>query len=117
MQSECPNRYPNRRTTPEQRANAARGLTTRAERSNGMATPHVSRRDHTGRTFGLWTVLGLAYVRDGTSYWLCRCACGTERVKASGSLYECASRSCGCEWAAHMRKHGQAAKRTPEYRA
>jgi hypothetical protein len=58
--------------------------------------------DLTGKCFGHWTVLALhpqRYVApDGRTVfaqWLCRCACGTERVVLGGSLRRGASKSCG----------------------
>jgi hypothetical protein len=52
--------------------------------------------DLTGKQLGLWTVVRLH--SRGTIVlpvkWLCRCACGTERVVTKKSL--AVSRSCGC---------------------
>jgi hypothetical protein len=40
-------------------------------------TPHPPRIDHTGQTFGQWTVLSQDHTRAGAGmHWLCRCSCG-----------------------------------------
>lgn len=49
--------------------------------------------DLTGRTFGNWTVIRKAERRQ---YWICQCACGTEKAVSAQSLRRGASRSCGC---------------------
>lgn len=51
--------------------------------------------DLTERTFGRWTVLGIA----GEFYpprWRCRCQCGNEKIVHSHSLVNGSSQSCGC---------------------
>lgn len=53
--------------------------------------------DITGQTYGRWTVLGRD--RDNPkagSYWLCRCACGTEKSIRIDTIRGNGSRSCGC---------------------
>ena len=52
--------------------------------------------DHTGQTFGLWTVLERAPGNGKRAQWLCRCACGAERVVDGGNLRGGYSKSCGC---------------------
>ena len=49
--------------------------------------------DLTGRSFGLWTVVGKA---ERPQYWICRCACGNEKEVNGKSLRRGDSRSCGC---------------------
>lgn len=71
-------------------------------------------KDLTGRTFGLWTVLGF-YSRDkqsGHTVWLCRCRCGTEKPVDGASLR--AGRSTQCSQCGRTR-HGQTG--TPEHDA
>jgi hypothetical protein len=48
--------------------------------------------DHSGQTFGLWTVLEHA----GNGYWRCRCACGCQSIVRGFYLRDGQSRSCGC---------------------
>lgn len=49
-------------------------------------------RDLTGKTFGLLTVLDLAYKKREGAYWLCRCVCGDERIRHCSNL----KRTTGC---------------------
>ena len=49
--------------------------------------------DLTGRQFGNLTVLRKAERRK---YWICQCACGTEKEVLAWSLLRGATRSCGC---------------------
>jgi len=54
-------------------------------------------KDITGKVYGLWTVLSRASNKKGEqARWLCRCACGTEKVVFGGSLRGEGSNSCGC---------------------
>lgn len=39
----------------------------------------IERDDLTGQTFGLWTVLHRDTSRTDIPFYICRCACGTER--------------------------------------
>jgi hypothetical protein len=55
-----------------------------------------SRIDLTGQTFGSWTALEPRNTPGGTSAWLCRCICGTERVVQTGNLKSGKSTNCGC---------------------
>jgi hypothetical protein len=50
-------------------------------------------RDLTGRQFYRWSVLGPG---ADPQHWRCRCACGTVRDVAAGSLRAHRSKSCGC---------------------
>jgi hypothetical protein len=53
--------------------------------------------DLAGVVKGRWHVLTPAgKSANGKAMWLCRCACGTERVVASEHLVSGTSRSCGC---------------------
>lgn len=51
------------------------------------------KQDIIGREFGYWTVLKKA---EGSSMYLCRCRCGTERSVRSSNLTSEKSTSCGC---------------------
>src|SRR5688500_5026853 len=46
-----------------------------------------------GEHFGHWTVLE----GRGNGSWLCRCACGTEKVVRTNNLIRGATESCGCQ--------------------
>lgn len=64
-----------------------------------MNVPRNSRlKDMTGDVCGFWTVLGFAG-RDcrRNRLWLCRCACGKEKVVGGQHLRMGASKSCGCK--------------------
>lgn len=49
-----------------------------------------------GRRFGRWLVVGFSEIRNGESYWLCRCDCGNKSVIYGDNLMRGLSRSCGC---------------------
>lgn len=50
-----------------------------------------------GQTFGHWTVTAPALpARNREARWLCRCACGTERIVSSYKLRTGESQSCRC---------------------
>jgi hypothetical protein len=55
--------------------------------------------DLTGKTYGAWTVVGKAEVRDprGKLLWLCRCKCGETRLVLGQRLRNGHSLSCGCD--------------------
>lgn len=53
--------------------------------------------NHTGKTFGRWTVISRTENdKDQSARWLCRCACGTKRTVRGVSLNRGISKSCGC---------------------
>ena len=53
--------------------------------------------DLTGQTFGYWTVLKeVEPNKHGQTQWLCKCKCGTIRVKTTNHLRTGRSKSCGC---------------------
>lgn len=51
--------------------------------------------DLTTRTFGRWTVLGFSHYDQG-SRWMCRCACGSQKIVRRQALVNGESQSCGC---------------------
>jgi len=53
-------------------------------------------KDITGNKYGRLTVLGLDSVRNRSSYWLCLCECGNEKVVRNDCLKSGNTRSCGC---------------------
>ena len=57
---------------------------------------NVYGEDLTGVQFGRWTVLYRTENKKNQTYWMCRCACGTERAVAAYCLKSGSSRSCGC---------------------
>lgn len=64
-----------------------------------------------GRQFGEWTVISRAENKSRLSRWLCRCACGNERVVYSANLKNGSSTSCGCKF--NREYHGDG--HSPEY--
>jgi len=65
---------------------------------------HVN--DLAGRLLGRLTVLSRAESRGGRALWLCRCACGVEKLVSAATLRK--ARSCGCS-----RKGNTKPKQTP----
>lgn len=53
-------------------------------------------KDETKNRYDRWTVLARAKNRGTRAYWLCRCACGTEREVCGKDLRNGDSQSCGC---------------------
>lgn len=53
-------------------------------------------KDITGNKYGRLTVLGLDSVRDRSSYWLCLCECGNEKIVRNDCLKSGNTQSCGC---------------------
>lgn len=54
--------------------------------------------DLTGERYGRWTVVRRAEKKCGrdTTYWLCKCDCGAERIVSGATLRRGESKSCGC---------------------
>lgn len=52
--------------------------------------------DLTGNRYGRLTVVGLAYKKGYTSFWLCRCDCGNEKIVSRNELRSGDTQSCGC---------------------
>lgn len=86
--------------------------------------PHME--DLSGRRFGRLRVLRFAEIRNHhNARWLCKCACGVEKIVAGNALCSGATLSCGClrrEVMTRLRTtHGQSKQRarglteTPEY--
>jgi hypothetical protein len=86
----------------------------------------MSRIDLVGKKFGELTVIRLSEKgkavdpRKKRAYWVCLCSCGEESEVRSdglnngiGQCKKCANKKVGDR----HRKHGQANKQTPEYRA
>nr|DAP96422.1 MAG TPA: Acetone carboxylase alpha subunit [Caudoviricetes sp.] len=70
----------------------------------------MARYDLTGQTFGRWTVLRAAEPgKTGRARWVCRCACGRERIVTADNLRRGVSTSCGCvgKWSRRMDLTGQ----------
>lgn len=66
-----------------------------------------------GKTFGLWTVIASAPSRNRETWWLVRCACGTEAECRGARLTSGRSNSCGCS----VRTDDSTGSKRPEYRA
>lgn len=71
---------------------------------------HSRDRHLEGQKFGRWTVLERAekHPKTGSSMWLCRCECGTEKVVSELSLVRGESKSCGCLHKNSMTSHNKA---------
>lgn len=83
------------------------------------------KRDLTGLRFGRWEVLDFVRVEKETSYWKCRCDCGTVKEVRGPELTRNSatrkgSKSCGC-LAKEIRFDATATRqgmwKSPEYRA
>lgn len=74
-------------------------------------------RDIAGKRFGRWEVLRFSNMDHGNSKWVCRCSCGTTRIKFGHALWKKngPSGSCGCFWSEKNLTHGMCY--TPEYMA
>lgn len=55
-------------------------------------------RDLKGERFGALTVLEFAGKRNGRTYWLCECDCGSYKAIRTGDLTSGHSKSCGCSY-------------------
>lgn len=54
-------------------------------------------RDETGNVYGTWTAIRrVENDKSGPTMWLCRCACGTEKIVNIALLRRGHSKSCGC---------------------
>lgn len=73
--------------------------------------------DLTGRVFGRWTVVSQGERRGHIIMWLCRCECGTEKLRSTSTIRSGATRSCGClrreASAIRSKTHGQSS--SPEF--
>jgi hypothetical protein len=67
-----------------------------------------------GDVIGRWTAL-IVVSGPGKARWICRCACGTEKVVDAYNLKIGVSLSCGCLRIETVRTHNEGVKRTPEY--
>lgn len=72
---------------------------------------HIKKcKDLTGMQFGRLVALKMERESPKSDYWLCRCACGNEKVIRCDSLLSGKTKSCGCllrESASHRaKKHG-----------
>lgn len=79
--------------------------------------------DISGQVFDRLTVIRQAgFTRSKEASWLCRCACGTERIVSGHNLRSGNSRSCGCFRLEGLRStstthgHTRGHQFTPEYR-
>ena len=74
--------------------------------------------DLTGKSFGRLTVLRFAgHATSRHTLWLCRCSCGTEKIRRSDCMRRGESLSCGCLSIQNGLRHGDARKGqiTPEW--
>lgn len=69
-----------------------------------------------GTKVGLWTILSFSHMESSKRYWVCRCACGTERPVAQHALRGGRSNHCGCGTAEALKAaatiHGHASNGT-----
>jgi hypothetical protein len=52
--------------------------------------------DLSGQKFGRIEVLAFSHTKGGNAYWLCRCACGREKVMPARGFKHGTTKSCGC---------------------
>lgn len=52
--------------------------------------------DITGQRFSRLVVLKMDRIEKGTTFWLCRCDCGKEKIIRKASLISKQTKSCGC---------------------
>lgn len=55
------------------------------------------RIDITGKRYGMLVALSLAYVKNQSCVWLCKCDCGNETTARVGTLTMGRKLSCGCK--------------------
>lgn len=69
-------------------------------------TRHPSFMDITGDVYGRWTVFAIGPwdKKRHTSWWWCRCECGTERLVMRDRLREGRTKGCGCLIAPTLKK-------------
>lgn len=71
--------------------------------------------DLTGMAFGRWEVLGRASQQSEKARWICKCACGKEKIVLGESLRNGKSTSCGCyrkeKTKSTKQKHGYSSSR------
>jgi len=63
--------------------------------------------DLTGQAFGKLTVIGLAEINNGSTYWLCHCDCGGVNTVKNGNLRSGNTGSCGCLKKGANMTHGE----------
>jgi hypothetical protein len=77
----------------------------------------VNRLELTGQRFGKWRVLGFSGIKNGHTYWTCRCDCGTHSSVEGTSLTQGTSGfclACAARFTAdRLRTHGM--RHSPEY--
>jgi hypothetical protein len=81
-----------------------------------MEAAMSARLDITGQRFGLLTATRLSHVQKGKTYWLCQCACGTERIILRTNLIRI-TRSCGCARLGHANRFTHRRTKSPIYRS
>ena len=75
-----------------------------------VAAANARAQDHTGEQYGSLTLLKRV---DGR-HWLCRCACGTEKIIGWGAIQGGATRSCGCLRSAALKERSEKPVRVGE---
>lgn len=78
----------------------------------------MPRLDLTGRKFERLFVKGLAYVKDGRTFWTCVCDCSPDKTVIIKGKYltNGETKSCGCLNIERIRQMGQSNKKYNEYR-
>lgn len=72
------------------------------KKDRGTGVAH-HRADLTGKRFSMLLVTGMAYVKDCTVYWNCRCDCGNSTIVPTERLTVGKTKSCGCLKASGVR--------------
>lgn len=81
-----------------------------------IVKPAHNRVDHTGKKFGILTVIEYSHTKGKRPIWRCLCECGNEKLVNGHELVSGDTKSCGCIRGKSNTIHGEAkGKRTKEY--
>jgi hypothetical protein len=88
-----------------------------------MTRANSNRIDLIGQSFNRFSVIEEvkkpSHIKKPSRYWLCKCACGTEKIVEMYNLTSGHSKSCGClkneKCGNSFRSHGK--RWTPEYKS
>ena len=66
-----------------------------------------------GNRFNYLTIIKFKYIKNKTSYWICKCDCGKEKIIKGSSVITNITKSCGCLKSENAKTHGDT--KTSEY--